>query len=76
MYVKAVRAAAAINVHPIARPSSPSVKLTVLEAPTITIATKTRNGTYPRNQNWVGNSRSISRSGAKNLKNGTVSFVE
>src|SRR5271169_849999 len=43
-YVKTVSAPAATTTQPIASPSSPSVRFTALEEPTMTNATKIKNG--------------------------------
>src|SRR5215472_18800005 len=64
-----------------AKPSSPSVRFTALEEPTMTIAVATRNGTKASGQRCPEKCERfrrewITRSGWKRLKNGKTNWVE
>ena len=63
--------------HPIARPSSPSVRFTALLEPTITSITNAMNGRKASGHSaGMPTKLSITRSGRNCLKNGTTSRVE
>src|SRR5580704_17814183 len=76
-YVSTVNAAEETSTHPIARPSSPSVRFTALDVPTITSTRNASSGTYASAQMYfIPKIESITRSGCSVFKNGTVSCVE
>src|ERR1700726_928041 len=76
-YVSTVNAAEETSTHPIARPSSPSVRFTAFEQPTITSTRNKMNGTKASGQMyWCLSSESITKSGCSRLSKGTLNCVE
>src|SRR5207302_6648303 len=70
-YVSTVSAAAAINVHPIASPSNPSVRFTAFVEPTNTSATNNTNGTNAKNARCgMCSQESTTRFGCSHFVNG------
>src|ERR1700730_17711693 len=66
-----------MTVHPIARPSRPSVRFTAFDEPAITNATKNKNGKKANGQTYDDvNKERITKSGCTRWKNGKTSCVE